>query len=167
MNNREKKIVVNTSPWIALSLCGEISLLNILYSEVYIPFAVKEEIMTGGEKSIGVCELRASSWVKIEKIIDAEKVRLLHELDQGEAEVIILAKEKGIKYVLIDEKVARLQANVLGLKVVGTLGLLLKAKKKGLIPAVKPLIQKILEHGIWIKDEIVKGILKESGEEFL
>jgi len=90
MNNREKKIVVNTSPWIALSLCGEISLLNILYSEVYIPFAVKEEIMTGGEKSIGVRELRASSWVKIKKIIDAEKVRLLHELDQGEAEVIIL-----------------------------------------------------------------------------
>lgn len=85
-------------------------------------------------------------------------------MEQGEAEVIILAKEKGIKLVMIDEKVARLQAKVFGLEVIGTLGILLKAKKKGLIPVIKPHIQKILEHGIWIKDEIVDGILKESGE---
>lgn len=165
MSSKEERIVVNTSPWIALSICGQIPLLNKLYTEVYIPIAVKEEIMAGGEQGFGVNELRTSSWIKIEKVIDIEKARLLYELEQGESEVIILAKEKGIKQVLIDEKVARLQAKVLGLKVIGTLGLLLKAKKKGFLPSIKPYIIKMLENGIWTKEEIVKGILKEAGEE--
>lgn len=104
------------------------------------------------------------SWLKIEVVHDIEKVKYLYELEQGEAEVIVLAKEKNIEQVLIDEKVARLQAKVLGLEVIGTLGILLKAKKKRLLTSIKPSITKILENGIWIKDEIVKGILKEAGE---
>ncbi|MBI3600927.1 MAG: DUF3368 domain-containing protein [Nitrospinae bacterium] len=164
MTDKENSIVVNTSPWIALSACCQIELLRKFYADVYIPYQVKEEIMAGGKQGIGVHELKASQWIKIENVSDMEKVNLLCELEQGEAEVIILAKEKGISHVLIDEKVARLQAKVLGLDVMGTLGLLLKAKKKGLIPAIKPLIEKILEHGIWIRDDLVKGILKESGE---
>ena len=67
---------------------------------------------------------------------------------------------------MIDEKVARLQAKVLGLDVIGTLGVLLKAKKKGMLPSIKPLIKKMLENGIWVKGEIVKGILKDAEEEF-
>jgi predicted nucleic acid-binding protein len=163
--DKGNSIVVNTSPWIALSACSQIALLEKLYTNVYIPYHVKEEIMAGGKEGIGVYELKASQWLKIENVSDVEKVNLLYELEQGEAEVIILAKEKGIKHVLIDERVARLQAKVLGLDVIGTLGLLLKAKKKGLILSIKPLIEQILGHGIWIKDEIVKGILKNSGEE--
>jgi predicted nucleic acid-binding protein len=163
--DKGNSIVVNTSPWIALSACSQIALLEKLYTNVYIPYHVKEEIMAGGKEGIGVYELKTSQWLKIENVSDIEKVNLLYELEQGEAEVIILAKEKRIKHVLIDERVARLQAKVLGLDVIGTLGLLLKAKKKGLILAIKPLIEQILEHGIWIKDEIVKGILKNSGEE--
>jgi hypothetical protein len=85
-------------------------------------------------------------------------------LEQGEAEVIILAKEKEIDQVLIDERIARMQAKVLGLNVIGTLGLLLKAKRNGLLPSIKPSIDKILQSGIWIKEDIVKGILKGAGE---
>lgn len=164
MSNKENRIVVNTSPWIALSICGQIPLLKKIYNEVYISFGVKEEILAGGKKGIGVRELRESPWLKIEKVFDIEKVNLLYELDQGEAEVIILAKEKGIKQVLLDEKVARLQAKVLRLNVIGTLGLLLKAKKEGMVSNIKPLMAKILENGIWIKGEIVEGILKDAGE---
>lgn len=65
---------------------------------------------------------------------------------------------------MIDERVARLQAKVLGLDVIGTLGLLLKAKKKGLLLSIKPSITMMLGNGIWIKDEIVNGILKDAGE---
>lgn len=83
--------------------------------------------------------VNTSPWLKIEKVHDKEKV-------------------------LIDEKIARQQAKILGLEVIGTLGLLLKAKNKGLLSSIKPLINKILENGIWINDEIVKGILKAAGE---
>jgi uncharacterized protein len=77
---------------------------------------------------------------------DKKKLELLYELDKGEAEVIILAKEQNIKKVLIDEKIARQQAKILGLEVIGTLGLLLKAKNKGLLSFIKPLIKKILDN---------------------
>lgn len=106
----DKGIVVNTSPWIALSICGQIPLLQKLYTDVCIPLHVKEEIVAGGRESFGVYELETCEWVRIEKVHDTEKIKLLYELEQGEAEVIILAKEKGIQLVLIDEKVARLQA---------------------------------------------------------
>lgn len=166
MNDKEKGIVVNTSPWIALSVCGQVPLLRKLYTNVYVPFSVKEELLAGGKQGIGVNELKECPWLKIEKVIDFEKVRLLYELEQGEAEVIVLAKEKKIKKVLIDEKVARLQARILGLDVIGTLGLLLKAKRKGLVSSIKPLIKKILDNDIWIKDEIVQGILRDAGEKY-
>lgn len=166
MINKNKSIVVNTSPWIALSMCGQISLLKKLYHKVYIPQHVKGEIMAGGEQDIGVHELKTCSWIKVGKVVDVEKVKLLYELDKGEAEVIIIAREKGIKNVMIDEKVARLQAKILGLEVIGTLGLLLKAKRKGIIHSIKPHMMKMLDNNIWIRKEIVKGILKEAGEEF-
>ena len=165
MSDKENRIVVNTSPWIALSICGQIPLLKKIYGEVHVPVGVKEEILAGGKQGIGVREIEASSWVRIGRVIDIEKVTLLFELDRGEAEVIILAKEKGIKRVLMDEKVARLQAEVLGLNVIGTLGLLLRAKKSGIISSIKPLVEKMLENGIWIKDEIVEGILRDARED--
>ena len=160
-----KSIVVNTSPWISLSVCGQNSLLERLYHGVYLPMGVRDEIMAGGRQGIGIRELEGSPWIKIGRVSDIEKIKFLHELEQGEAEVIILAKEKGINYVMIDEKVARMQAKVLGLNVIGTLGLLLKAKKEGLLSSVKPSIGKLLESGIWVKEEIARGILIEAGEE--
>ena len=164
MNDTENGIVINTSPWIALSICGKTELLKQLYEEVYMPVGVKEEILTGGKEKVGVAELRKSSWLKVEEVTDIEKLKLLYELDRGEAEVIILAKEKKIREVLIDEKVARMQAKILELEVVGTLSLLLRAKKKGLLSEIKPLIEKMLQRGIWIRSKIIKGMLKEAGE---
>jgi predicted nucleic acid-binding protein len=156
--------VINTSPWIALSICKQTSLLNKLYDEVFIPQTVKAEILAGGTAGVGVKELNSSSWIKIESVDDAKKVKLLYELERGEAEVIVLAMERSIKQVLIDEKIARLQAKVFDLDVVGTLGLLLKAKKKGLVEKLKPLIDSIVEGGYWIKEDLVEAILKEAEE---
>lgn len=94
MNDTKNGIVINTSPWIALSTCAKTELLKQLYEEVYMPIGVKEEILIGGEEKVGATELGKSSWLKVEKVTDIEKPKLLYELDRGEAEVIILAKEK-------------------------------------------------------------------------
>lgn len=165
MSDTKNGIVIDTSPWIALSICGKTEVLEQLYEEVYMPVGVKEEILIGGEEKVGVTELGKSSWLKVEEVTDIEKPKLLYELDRGEAEVIILAKEKEIREVLIDEKVVRMQAKILGLEVVGTLGLLLRAKKKGVLSEIKPLIEKMLQRGIWIRSKTVKGILREAGED--
>ena len=163
-NKKKDMIVVDTSPWIALSTCKSTVLLKSIYTEVYIPEGVKKEIQEGGKRGIGVKELNSSRWIRIEKIKDPAKIELLYELDRGEAEVLVLAKEKGINYVLIDEKVARAAAQTLGLKVIGTLGLLLKAKKMGKIPSIKTFIEKMMNKGIWIEEKIIMEILETSGE---
>jgi len=156
--------VMNTSPWISLSLCGQTDLLNSLYENVLIPPAVKEEIIAGGKSQVGVQELESTTWLQIMEIKDSTKISLLHELDRGEAEVIILAKEQRVDEVIIDEKVARMQARVLGLKVVGTPGLLLRAKNRGLIHEIRPSINMILQEGIYIHENVVRGILQEARE---
>lgn len=129
-----------------------------------MPPAVKQELIAGGKSQIGVQELESAAWLQIMEIKDSTKISLLYELDRGEAEVIILAQEQRTAEVIIDEKVARMQARILGLKVVGTLGLLLRAKNQGFIDEIRPLINKILEEGIYIHENIVRGIVQEAGE---
>ena len=66
----DKGIVVNTSPWIALSICGQIPLLEKLYTDVCIPLHVKEEIVAGGRESFGVYELETCKiWIKDEIVV--------------------------------------------------------------------------------------------------
>ena len=145
-------------------MCGQVALLPELYNKVYMPSTVKAEILAGGNQRIGIRDLNKASWLHVESAQDKKKLELLYDLDRGEAEVIILAKEKNIQQVLIDERVARLEAKILNLEIIGTLGILLKAKKKGLIAEIKPLIYKMLDNGIWIKEGIVQGVLSEVGE---
>jgi len=155
---------LNTTPWIALSLCEKTGLLNDLYEEVFIPSAVREEILAGGKTQIGVQELKQAIWLRIEEIQDPSKVLLLHELDQGEAEVILLAQEKKVTEVILDERLARMQARIAGVQVVGTLGLLLRGKKTGIVRKVRPMIEKILQGGVHIHQNIVEAVLREAGE---
>lgn len=160
----ESSIVVNTSPWIALASCHQIALLPTMYEEVYLPESVRRELLAGGEKTTGVAELESASWLSIESVTNPDAMNLLYELDAGEAEVVLLAREKGIPRVLIDEKVARLQAKAFGLKVIGTLGLLLRAKKQQKVPGIKPLIRQLQDHGFWIHERLIRGVLQEAGE---
>ncbi|MCK4296706.1 MAG: DUF3368 domain-containing protein, partial [Candidatus Marinimicrobia bacterium] len=85
-------------------------------------------------------------------------------LDKGEAETIALSEEIGADLVLIDEHWARKIAEYKGLKYTGTLGVLLKAKKKGLIKELKSLLNELLKRGFWIGTELYNAVLKEAGE---
>jgi predicted nucleic acid-binding protein len=161
---KSASVVINTSPWITLSVCGQIGILKKLYENILMPKAVQKEIMAGGRSNIGIKEFEKAEWLKIKEIHDISKIFLLHELDRGEAEVIVLAQEQGINEVIIDERVARMQAQVTGLKVVGSLGLLLKSKKLGIIKEIKPLIEKIMKAGIYVHQNIINGILYEAKE---
>ena len=161
---KSSSVVINTSPWIALSVCNQVDLLNEVYENVLIPSAVEREIIAGGKNRPGARELGEATWLNVMEIQDITKIFLLHELDRGEGEVIILAQEQKINQVIIDERVARMHASVAGLSLMGTLGFLLKSKKQNLIPEIRPLIEKILQAGIYIHQNIVQGILREAGE---
>jgi hypothetical protein len=89
---------------------------------------------------------------------------LLVDLDAGEASVIQLALDRGVQLVCIDEKLGRRQAEALGLRVAGTLGLLRKAKQVGIVDHVRPIIEKMRAEGVWYSESLVNTVLKSIGE---
>jgi predicted nucleic acid-binding protein len=80
-------------------------------------------------------------------------------LDLGEAAVIELALDRRIEWVCIDDWKGRRTALALGLQVTGTLGLLGRAKRDGLIPAVRPWVEKLTRAGAWYDPELVRRFL--------
>ena len=85
-------------------------------------------------------------------------------LDEGEAEAIVLALEANVSLVLLDDREARLQAKRLEFRVVGTLGILLRAKKLGLIKSLREELNKLKETGFRISESLEEEALKAAGE---
>ena len=165
MPERTRTVVVNTTPIITLALIGQLELLRHLYGEVVIPPAVKAEVLAGDPGSTGAAELQRANWIQKVSMQDPRRADLLSDLDRGEAEVIALAQELNAELVIIDERLARRHARRLGFTLTGTLGVLLKAKERELVPAVGPLIYQLRQGGIWLDDVLVAEVLRLAGEE--
>lgn len=157
-------VVINTTPVIALSIIGQLELLHLLYVEVLMPPAVEGEILAGGPKGVGREEVFAAAWIKVTPLEDPRRADLLADLDRGEAEVIALALEKNCDLVIIDERLARRHAQRMQLKVTGTIGVLLRAKQRGFVPSIAPLIERLRDGGIHLSDSLVEEALRLAGE---
>ncbi|MGA9350206.1 MAG: DUF3368 domain-containing protein [Anaerolineae bacterium] len=164
MPETTRTVVVNTTPLIALALIGQLDLLRHLYGKVVIPPAVKDEVLAGGPAGIGVAELQRAKWIRTVTLQDPRRADLLSDLDRGEAEVIALAQELNAGLVIMDERLARRHAKRLGLTLTGTIGVLLRAKERKLVPAVGPLIDQLLQGGIRLGDDLVTEALRLAGE---
>jgi predicted nucleic acid-binding protein len=159
------RVVVNSTPIIALSLIRSLELLHHLYTEVLIPPAVFTEVLNGGIERAGIIELQNASWIRQTSLQIPRNTDLLVDLDQGEAEVIILALEQNANLVILDERLARRHARRLNLPLTGTLGVLLRAKQRGLVPSVRPLIDELHHRGIWLGDRVIAETLRLANEE--
>jgi predicted nucleic acid-binding protein len=95
---------------------------------------------------------------------DPRRADLLSDLDRGEAEVIALAQEISADLVVIDERLGRRHARRLGLRLTGTLGVLLKAKEQLLVTEIKPLVEQLQHGGIRLGDAVVVQALKLADE---
>jgi predicted nucleic acid-binding protein len=126
------KVVSNTTPIISLLKIGKLEILKDLYNEIYIPQEVFSEIEAGKHKKyyLNLLELE---WIKIEQIQDRKSIAYFLDLDKGEAEAIVLATESEADLILLDESLGRFHAKHTGLRVTATIGILVKAKKQGLI----------------------------------
>lgn len=157
------KIVSNTTPILSFIKIDRLDILRTLYKEILIPEAVYRELEEGKNKYY--VNISNENWIKIFTVKNKNFVEQLEEeLDRGEAEAIALSLEISADLLLIDEKIGRKFAEENGLKITGTIGILLKAKKKGIIKEVKPLIYELIEKGNYYKDTFIKIILKQAGE---
>lgn len=157
-------VVVDTTPIITLSVARQLDLLRALYGRVLIPRAVREEILAGGEGRAGAGEVAAASWIETADLREARRATLLSDLDRGESEVLALAMERKARLVVLDERLARRHATRLDLPLTGSLGILLRAKQKGLIPAVTPLVESVRLGGIHLAEDLIQRVLQLAGE---
>ncbi len=152
------RVVLNTTPIISLLKIGKLKVLKDLYGEVFIPQEVYNEIEAGRNKEYYL-DLLKIDWIKIEKIKNRNSLSYFLDLDKGEAEAIILASESKADLIILDETLGRFHAKHAKLKVTGTIGVLLKAKKYEFIAELKPLLLELKAKNVWISDKLVEEIL--------
>lgn len=152
----------NTTPFIALSCINQLELLPRLFGTIYVAEAVIEECAEGGR--ILVPDLRTLSWIIAIPDDETVLMPILLELDRGEKQTIILARKNAAQKVIIDERIGRRMAEYLGLEVVGTLGILAKAKTDGLIPSFSQAAHEMRQQGIHYNSALIDRIAVHLGE---
>lgn len=149
-----KIVISDTSCLMVLGKHNAFDLLRQLFSQVLITPNVEQEYGEG-----------LPEWIVIRTPKDSAMVeRLRKSVDPGEASAIALAIEIGDATLLLDDRQARLLAEQMSLSYMGALGLLLKAKKQGAIPAIKPYTDQMLQTNFRISPALIAYALEQAGE---
>jgi len=155
--------VVNSTPLISLHDIGTLDILSQMYNHVFIPYGVYEEVCVDGDITKDV--LLSFPNFSIQSIVNENAKRYFKTaLHKGEVEVMILADELKADICIIDDKLAREYAKHLGLKITGTLGFLVKAKRRGFIESVMPLMDAMIQNEIYISTFLYDSIKMLAGE---
>ncbi|MCL2571787.1 MAG: DUF3368 domain-containing protein [Defluviitaleaceae bacterium] len=158
-------IIVNSTPLISLAIIHQLDLLQRIFGDVVLPRAVFNEVIKEGKGKAGYSQLSNIDWFRVIDVANIELKRSIKvQLDEGEAEVITVAKDQKISLVCIDEFAGRQYASLLGLDVIGTLGILLIAKRRGYIPVIKPLCDKLISNERFISRALYDDVLYKAGE---
>ena len=158
------KAISNTSPLLYLYRIEAINWLPELFDEVWIPEAVKNELLAGRSKGYDVPNPEEYPWLSVVDPKSMPSEWLALDLGIGEIAAMALALENPKRIVLLDDMLARRTAQVAGLQVWGTLKVLLEAKSHGLVDKIEPYITKLSESGMWVSAEVRQRILKLAGE---
>lgn len=158
-----RNIVVNTGPLIALiAAMGDLSFLSSMYERILVPFEVCREIASGGKTGFAISEFNAATFLgKQQDPLDISPF-LANSLDLGEAAVIQLALDEGIRTVCIDEVVGRRVARLNGLDLTGSIGVLIRARKMGNPFSMRKAIERMRENGVWLSEKVVRIALSHD-----
>ena len=153
-----RKVIVNSTPLIALCKVNQLELLRELYTEITIPEAVFQEI-TAKNDSVKRKILENGAWIHIQPISDTIDRRMYKAV-----EVMILAQEIKADLVIIDDNTARKTAVYLGLPLTGTVGVLLRAKAEGLVPKVMPIVDNMEQNGLYYGPQLKEWVRNQAKE---
>lgn len=159
----DKPVITNNTPLVALWVLGRLDLLRELFGEVWVPEAVWAEFLAA-EPALRRTVLESSPWIRCKPLENPQRVAVYIGLDQGEAEVLALSEECAPRLVIIDELRGRRYARRLGLSLTGTLGILLLAKEQGLITAITPMVQDLLDAGLYLSPMLIAQVVSLAGE---
>ncbi len=160
----KRAIIADSGPLISLAIIDRLELLQQLYQQVLVPPAVWEEVTVKGRGMPGADAVARLEWLEIRKPEPQVLQPLSILVDPGEAEVIALAQSVSDSIVLLDDSQARRVAERFDIPRIGTLGILRRAKKQGLIDAIRPYIEQLKTNNIYMSDRLIEAVLQDVGE---
>lgn len=158
------EVVCNTSPLQYLHQLRLLRILPALAGRVTIPPAVLDELAAGRARGIDLPEVSGLDWVAVRRPAGGGGLRLVTDLGPGETEVLALGLEIADSVVVLDDGVARQVADTLQIRFTGTLGLLIDAKRAGLVETVAPLLDQLQALGFRLAPHTRRAVLKLAGE---
>jgi len=160
------RLVLNASPIICLAKAGLLTKALSVAAEVVVPRAVGEEIFVAKDSKDA-----AVSWLQTEAgqralcdVGPPSSFVLAWDLGAGESAVITEAFSSAGSVAVLDDLAARRCALALGVEIVGTLGLLLRAKKAGHISSLRQALDAVVDVGLFVGSQHIAAILRAGGE---
>ncbi|MEM8962637.1 MAG: DUF3368 domain-containing protein [Acidobacteriota bacterium] len=158
------RAITNTSPLIYLHRIGAIEWLPNLFEEVWTPEAVAHELREGLRLQADSPDPSTLPWLQVMEPSKAPSEWLSSDLGPGELAAIALGLEHPTRLVILDDALARRTAQAAGLKVWGTLRVVLEAKSQGVTDKATPWVDRLAHAGLWFSDDIRQRILRLAGE---
>ena len=159
------RVVINASPLIILFRSNLEKLLPQLFKEIVVPGSVWREIVDGGHTDRAASCLPGTTWVKRVDNTPEPSVTAW-DVGPGETAVISFALTNQGFSAILDDTAARNCSSAFGIPTLGTAGLLLVAKKRGIIDSVAEPLQSIRDNGLYFSDSLVTKIMKNAGEDY-
>ena len=156
-----KLVVTDAGPLMALGRQDLLGLLPALFQQVHVPEVVVRECLAHPDlpDAQRIEAALSEGWLLAREASPLD----MRGLDLGERCAIAVALDLGAT-LLVDDRAARRHAEVLGLSVLGTLGVLVLAKRRGLIAEVKPVVQAMRQGGHFISPSALQAVLQAAGE---
>lgn len=159
------RVIINASPLIVLFKSQQAELLPQLFTEILVPAAVWNEITAAGQNDVASRQLPSTPWVQRVEIASVAPEVAAWDLGKGESAVLSLSLTTPDYAAIVDDRAARRCAQTLGIITLGTGGILILAKRRGLIRSISPGIQALRDAGLWLSDNLVNLLKQQAGEQ--
>jgi len=161
---RIERVVVNASPLICLCKSGLVEILPALFTDIIVPSAVHKEITVKEDISQACLPFLAHQHVKVTGDIVIPSSVMSWDLGEGESSVLSYALKHSEYWAVIDDREARKCVSTLGCRCTGTVGVILLAKRRGIISSVKDCLTKLQNAGLWLSEDFINEICLKAGE---
>jgi len=159
-----ERAVVNASPLIYLASSGLIDLLKVASDTIVVPDAVAQEILVRGSADPTATAIQTTAWIQVVEAPAPSDELAAWDLGKGETAVLAYAAANAGTTAIIDDLAGRRCAEAIGVKLRGTLGLVLIAKRRGIVTSARETLTRLRAAGMYLADAVIDRALQEIGE---